>query len=213
MAFARRGIAAWAGIWLLPAGPQYDIVGGGITIIESRTRDGTGNAAIIFTAGHIEFRQSLLVRAEDAKRLARHQGAEQRGAGAAAGADRYRRGGWSAGGGHPCSHGGRHGGCRRQRRLCDHRRGSQAAGTCSRLRLTSRRWSISRMIGRCTRRIGNRADARSAAGGLALGAALAACLDRHLAWLTDGGRIGYQEWLDDRMVFMQRVRLRNTAHP
>ena len=57
----------------LAAGPQYDIVGGGITILDSRTRDGTGNAAIIFTAGHIEFRQSLLVRAEDAQRLARHQ--------------------------------------------------------------------------------------------------------------------------------------------
>ena len=78
--------------------------------------------------------------------------------------------------------------------------------------------------------IGNRADARGAAdgfvvtaldsraeiGGFALAAAaaaLAACLDRHLAWLTDGGRIGYREWLDDRLVFMQRARQWNTTQP
>ena len=73
LSFSRHGIAAWEGIWLLPAGPGYDLVGGGITILESRTRDATGRAAIVFTAGHIEFRQSLLVRAEDEGRLARHQ--------------------------------------------------------------------------------------------------------------------------------------------
>ena len=73
LSFSRHGIAAWEGIWLLSAGPGYDLVGGGITILESRTRDATGRAAIVFTAGHIEFRHSLLVRAEDEGRLARHQ--------------------------------------------------------------------------------------------------------------------------------------------
>ena len=37
LSFSRRGIAAWDGIWLLPSGPRYDILGGGITIIESRS--------------------------------------------------------------------------------------------------------------------------------------------------------------------------------
>ncbi len=73
LSFSRKGIAVWNGIWLLPDGPRYDIVGGGITILDSRTRDETGRTAIVFTSGHIEFRQSLLVRAEDAERLARHR--------------------------------------------------------------------------------------------------------------------------------------------
>ena len=46
LSFARRGIAAWEGIWLLPAGPQYDIVGGGITILE-RTIDILTNEVFI----------------------------------------------------------------------------------------------------------------------------------------------------------------------
>ena len=37
LSFDRRGIAAWDGIWLRPAGPEYDIVGGGITILDSRS--------------------------------------------------------------------------------------------------------------------------------------------------------------------------------
>lgn len=73
LSFDRRGIAAWDGIWQLPAGPEYDMVGGGITILDSRTRDVAGRRAIMFTAGHITFRQSLLVREADAERLARHQ--------------------------------------------------------------------------------------------------------------------------------------------
>ena len=68
--FSRRGIEPWDGIWLLPADPAYDMVGGGITILESRTRDATGKTKIVFTSGHIAFRQSLLVRAADAGRLA-----------------------------------------------------------------------------------------------------------------------------------------------
>ena len=70
LSFSRRGIAAWENIWLRSVGPQFDIVGGGITILDSRTRDAAGEKAVVFTSGHIAFRQSLLVRADDAGRLA-----------------------------------------------------------------------------------------------------------------------------------------------
>ena len=65
----RRGIAEWPGIWLKAAEPEYDLIGGGITILDSRTQDATGTQRVAFTSGHIKFRQSLLVRAEDADRL------------------------------------------------------------------------------------------------------------------------------------------------
>lgn len=68
--FARHPIAVWDDIWLQARTPQYDIVGGGITILDSRTVDAAGRKAVVFTAGHIAFRQSLLVRAEDEDRLA-----------------------------------------------------------------------------------------------------------------------------------------------
>lgn len=70
LSFVRHPIAVWPDIWLKSADPEYDIVGGGITILDSRTKDATGRKVITFTLGHIEFRQSLLVRAEDAERLA-----------------------------------------------------------------------------------------------------------------------------------------------
>ncbi|MDE0021161.1 MAG: transporter substrate-binding domain-containing protein [Candidatus Poribacteria bacterium] len=70
--FIRSGIAEWPGIWLKSAEPEYDLIGGGITILESRTRDENGVPKIAFTSGHITFRQSLLVRAEDADRLSAH---------------------------------------------------------------------------------------------------------------------------------------------
>ncbi len=72
LSFSRRPIAAWDDIWLQSAGQQYDLVGGGITILDSRTRDAAGKKAVAFTSGHIAFRQSLLVRAEDAPRMASH---------------------------------------------------------------------------------------------------------------------------------------------
>ena len=72
LSFNRQAIAEWPGIWLKSAGDEFDIAGGGITILESRTRDDDGNAAVAFTNGHITFRQSLLVRAEDAGRLSTH---------------------------------------------------------------------------------------------------------------------------------------------
>ena len=72
LSFARQGVAVWPDIWLLSAGPRYDIVGGGITVLDSRTRNAAGQRVVTFTSGHVTFRQSLLVRAEDAQRLASH---------------------------------------------------------------------------------------------------------------------------------------------
>ena len=70
VSFTRRGIAPWDDIWLAPAGSEFAVVGGGITILESRTRDADGEEAVVFTSGHVTFRQSLLTRAEDASRFA-----------------------------------------------------------------------------------------------------------------------------------------------
>ena len=72
LTFSRRGIAHWDDIWLRSAGTEYDIVGGGITILDSRTRDAADKQVVSFTSGHVRFRQSLLVRAEDAGRFASH---------------------------------------------------------------------------------------------------------------------------------------------
>ena len=72
LSFSRRGIDIWPNIWLLSADAEYDVVGGGITILDSRTRDEMGNQVVTFTSGHIAFRQSLLVRAEDGMRWISH---------------------------------------------------------------------------------------------------------------------------------------------
>ena len=72
LSFSRKPIALWNDIWLQSAGQEYDIVGGGITILDSRTRDAAGRKVVAFTSGHIAFRQSLLVRAGDVERLASH---------------------------------------------------------------------------------------------------------------------------------------------
>jgi len=72
LSFSRKGIEIWPNIWLLSAGPEYDVVGGGITILDSRTRDEMGNQVVTFTSGHIAFRQSFLVRAEDGARWVSH---------------------------------------------------------------------------------------------------------------------------------------------
>ncbi len=75
--FRRRGIPYWAEqpppIWLRAAGAEFDVVGGGITILGSRTLDAAGRPAIAFTNGHIAFRQSLLVRAAEAERLSKYE--------------------------------------------------------------------------------------------------------------------------------------------
>lgn len=72
LTFSRKPISLWDSIWLKPAGPEYDIVGGGITILDARTRNAEGEEVVVFTSGHIAFRQSLLVCAEDADRLSSH---------------------------------------------------------------------------------------------------------------------------------------------
>ena len=69
LSFSRRGIGPWDDIWLRSAGPEYDIVGGGITILDSRTRNAAGEQVVSFTSGHMSFRQSLLVRSEDSGRF------------------------------------------------------------------------------------------------------------------------------------------------
>ncbi len=69
LSFTRRPISQWENIWLLAATANYDIIGGGITILEDRTKDATGTPLVTFTTPHIVFRQSLLVRADDAGRI------------------------------------------------------------------------------------------------------------------------------------------------
>lgn len=69
LSFTRRAIATWDEIWLRSAAPDYDLVGGGITNLDSRRYDKNGEEQIAFTGSHITFRQSLLARAEDAERL------------------------------------------------------------------------------------------------------------------------------------------------
>ena len=72
LSLSRHGLPLWDDIWLRSATTEYDVVGGGITVLDSRTRDAAGNTAVAFTSGHVTFRQSLLVRAEDADRVASH---------------------------------------------------------------------------------------------------------------------------------------------
>lgn len=69
LSFSRHPIPVFDDIWLQSASPEYDIVGGGITILDARTRDATGAEKVSFTSGHITFRQSLLTRAEDVERM------------------------------------------------------------------------------------------------------------------------------------------------
>lgn len=74
LTFQRSPVAEWPGIWLLPSTPEVDIAGGGITILESRTRNDAGEVSVAFTSGHIFFRQSLLTRAGDAARFSSYGG-------------------------------------------------------------------------------------------------------------------------------------------
>lgn len=72
--FERKGVAHWDDIWLLAASDEVHLVCGGITILEARTSDADGRPMVAFTDGHIDFRQSLLVRSDDAERLAAYDG-------------------------------------------------------------------------------------------------------------------------------------------
>ena len=249
LTFDRRGIATWDGIWLLPSESRYDIVGGGITILDSRTRDADGSHEIVFTAGHIRFRQSLLVRAADAQRLARHRdltGADR--VGVLAGTTGEVRlleltgitdaDGVLAAGTRVETADGEVVADGSDAYAITAARATPSLGTRSALQpaapgqpqvvyLADDRALIEalaggRIVAIAKGEIGNRTDARihggafavtaldqqAETGGFALAAedaALAECLDRHIAWLTDGGRVGYQEWHDDPTVFLQRA--------
>lgn len=72
LSFSRSPIEPWEDIWLKSAGDEFDIVGGGITILDSRTMNLDCERVVGFTSGHIAFRQSLLVRSEDADRIKTH---------------------------------------------------------------------------------------------------------------------------------------------
>ena len=253
LSFERSGIAAWDGIWLRSAN-EFDIVGGGITILDSRTRDASGAELVAFTSGHIAFRQSLLVRAEDADRLASHEALTSadrvgvlrgttgearllqlagladgdgvllagarfetpRGEGAADGGSGYYV---TAAGAAPALEG--------RTRLVPPSdglpqvvffgggEGDQDAALLDAL-------AGGRIDAVARGEIGNR-DAAAAAGGafavtaldpdvewggftLAAGeAALLACIDGKIDYLTDGRRIGYAEWSADPAVFLRRA--------
>ena len=73
LSFSRHPIQPWDDIWLTPTGDDIDMVGGGITILDSRTRNATGTQVVRFTSGHIAFRQSLLVRAGQAERFSSYE--------------------------------------------------------------------------------------------------------------------------------------------
>ena len=251
--FSRSGIAQWDGIWLRPAGPRYDMVGGGITILHARTRDASGRRVVMFTSGHIAFRQSLLVRAGDARRIARHAGltrdvrvgvlagttgearlleltklTDAEGI-LAAGTQIETEGGRlvadgsttysiRASGSSPALEG--------RRRLYP---ASDAQPQVIYLGENSGEEELldalrSRRIDAIARgEVGNRdsaaetggaltvtaLDDRAEHGGFALAAKdaeLAACLDRKIAWVTNGRKIGYGEWREDPEVFMRRAR-------
>ena len=70
LTFGRTQVDVWDGIWLRPADDGVDMAGGGMTILDVRTVDAAGSTAVAFTVPHITFRNSLLVRSEDADRLA-----------------------------------------------------------------------------------------------------------------------------------------------
>ena len=72
LAFRRVPIDDWPDIWLAPTRPDIDIAGGGITISDDRTTDAGGETVIRFTSGHIGFRQTLLVRSDDAPAIPTH---------------------------------------------------------------------------------------------------------------------------------------------
>ena len=200
LSFLRQGITVWKDIWLRPAGPDLDMVGGGITILESRTRDQTGRRTIMFTAGHIEFRQSLLVRREDAGRLARYEDLERQDkVGVMAGTTGEARLLELTAGVGP-----------RVVQLQDDTalikalaagRIDAVAGADTGNRFASRESKGALVVTAMDRQVEK--------GGFALAArhtALAACLNRHIAHVTDSGRIGYTEWLDDPEVFMRHTR-------
>ena len=256
LSFSRRAIAAWDGIWLKSALPDYDIVGGGITILESRTRDAEDREAVVFTKGHIAFRQSLLVRAAEAEALARHDAltaavrvgvlagttgearllqltglADSDGV-LAAGVRVVTPSGEvvadgsadyviAAAGAAPALEG--------RRRLHPPSEAmpqviylGDEAGEAELLAALE----AGEIDAVARGEIGNRGASHDSGGALVVTAldpqvehggftlsaddrALASCIDEKIAWLTDGRRIGFAEWLADRSVFLERARTWN----
>ncbi len=252
--FARRPIAVWDDIWLQADTPHYDIIGGGITILDSRTVDAAGRKAVVFTAGHVAFRQSLLVRADDESRLAAYAdltSAVRVGALAgttgefrllqlvglvdgdgvlAAGARVETPAGEIVADGGPdyfITAAGESDSLAGRRHLHP-----PAANMPQIVYLGDETGETAlfdalaegRIDAIARGEIGNRETAHARGGefvvtaldeaveygGFALAAedaALAACLDRMIDWLTDGRAIGYAEWREDAGVFMRRAEI------
>ncbi len=73
LSFHRIPIGEWTDIWLTPSRAlAIDVTGGGITIRDDRTTDSSGALRVAFTDGHIQFRQTLLVRSADADAIKTH---------------------------------------------------------------------------------------------------------------------------------------------
>ena len=73
LSFHRIPIGEWTDIWLTPAGAlAIDVTGGGITIRDDRTMDSSGTVRVAFTDGHIQFRQTLLIRSAAAAAIMTH---------------------------------------------------------------------------------------------------------------------------------------------
>ena len=236
--------------------PEFDIVGGGITILDARTRDAAGKRVIVFTSGHITFRQSLLVRAADATRLAGHAdltsdvrvGAlagttgefrlleltglvDANGVLAAGARVETAQGTVTADGSAAYSitpAGATENLAGRQHLYPPDKTRPQVVYLGDELGevelIAALRAGEVDALARGE--IGNRDAAHTAdgslvvtaldgaveLGGFALAiadAALAACLDDKINWLTDNRRIGYAEWVNDSQVFMRRARLWN----
>lgn len=251
LSFRREGIANWGDIWLLPLGPKFDLVGGGISVLETRARDAQGNRVIDFTVGHIAFRQSLLVRREDRQRLSHYASfnATDR-VGVLAGTTGEERllkltgladanGILAAGVRIDTLHGMIVADGSPEYQITAGA-GSPALNDRSRLQpISDDRPSVIYMANEealleallagkidavARGDIGNRYAARTHEEALAIGAvderfeigafalaadnsALAGCLNRTIDWLTDGGNIGYSDWLEDQSVFMRRAQL------
>ena len=252
--FARRPIAVWDDIWLQASTPHYDIIGGGITILDSRTVDAAGKNAVVFTAGHVAFRQSLLVRAEDESRLAAYADLTREvRVGALAGTTGEFRllqlvglvdedGVLAAGArvetpaGEVVADGGPDyfitaagesdslAGRRHLHPPADNMPQIVYLGDETGETALFDALADGRIDAIARGEIGNRETAHARGGefvvtaldeaveygGFALAAedaALAACLDRMIDWLTDGRAIGYAEWRADAGVFMRRAEI------
>ena len=202
--FDRFPITEWPRIWLLPATDRFDLVAGGITILDERRYDRHGDEAVAFTVPHIEFRQSLLVRSDDAGLLDSYDKLHSE--------DRI----------------GVIGGTTGESRLMEILRRPGRAHPAvvyfddeTELLDALRSGDID-AVARGT--IGNAqaaidSDGRFAVavvddlvehGGFAVDAADVSLLDRMndaVRWLTDGGRIGIEDWLANPDVFAERAAL------